>query len=253
MMEIRNGKTKRMIALLSQDSTLSLLQAMRNGGWTTTAELEPPSGLERSELVCRLDELASLGVVGTRDAGVRRWKLLEPRISLEVDLLSLPPGPGYILDVVRFYMNMLSNILGRCAEAGGPRLRSSVLDTLTGYRLSLPDRRRLLLQCLRRGTDAGPCLAALENRILAGELTDADLGWVRATYIAALRAVADRLKELVDDSTGKLIFRLSSRELGREGADLAGRFALLEGIPETYLKQVECPVTPIPARPIASY
>ncbi len=240
MMEIRNGKTKRMIALLSQDSTLSLLQAMRNGGWATSAELEAASGLARAELVSRLEELTALGVVGTRDAGVRIWRLLQPRISLEVDLLTLPPGPGYILDVVRFYIQLLTNITDRCSEVGGALLRSSALDTLTDFRLSLADRERVLLQCLRRGTEPGPCLAALENRILAGELADRDLAWVRATYIAALRALADRLKGCVDDSACKLIFRLSSRELLRECAALAERFALLEGFPQAYLKQVDC-------------
>lgn len=245
MMEIRNGKTKRMIALLAQDSTLSLLQAMRGQSWLGTEELESSVGLEREALVARLEALVSLGVVGTRDGGVRRWKLLQPRISLEVDLLTLPPGPGYILDVVRFYIRLLSGILGRCSEVGGPRLRAAVWDSLTQFRLSLPDRERDLLRCLRQGTELQPCLNALENRILAGGLTDADLGWVRATYIAALRAVADRLKALADDSAGKLIFRLSARELLREGGELAGRFALLEGIPETYLKQVEPNVAPI--------
>lgn len=242
MMEIRNGRTKRMIGLLAQDSTLSLLQGMRGGGWFSSAELEGPAGLERQELVSRLESLVSLGVVGTSDDGVRRWRLLQPRISLEVDLLTLPPGPGYILDVVRFYIRLLSNILGRCSEVGGTRLRSAVLESLTRFRLSLPDRERLLLHCLRRGTDLGPCLNALENRILAGELTDGDLGWVRATYLAALGAAADRLKALVDDSAGKLIFRLAARELLREGGELAERFALLQGIPKTYLKQVECSV-----------
>jgi hypothetical protein len=242
MMEIRNGKTKRMIALLAQDSTLSLLQAMRNGGWLASAELEPASGLEHHELVSRLETLVSLGVVGTRDCGARQWRLLQPRISLEVDLLSLPPGPGYILDVVRFYIRLLSNILDRCSEVGGARLRSAVWDSLTAHRLSLPDRERELLRCLRRGTQPEPCLRALENRILAGELRDADLEWVRATYLSALKAVADRLKALADDSAGKLIFRLSARELLVEGAGIAGRFALLEGIPEAYLKQVECSV-----------
>jgi hypothetical protein len=240
MMEIRNGKTKRMIALLAQDSTLSLLQAMRSGSWLSSAELESSVGLEREALVLRLEALVSLGVVGTRDDGVRRWKLLQPRISLEVDLLSLPPGPGYILDVVRFYLNLLSNILGRCSEVGGARLREAALDAITQLRLSLPDRERALLQCLRPGTGFGPCLHALENRILAGELTDGDLAWVRAAYVAALRAVADRLKVEVDDSAAKLIFRLAARELLRDGAELAERFALLEGIPPTYLKQVEC-------------
>jgi hypothetical protein len=242
MMEIRNGKTKRMIALLAQDSTLSLLQAMRAGSWLTSTELEMAVGLEREALVLRLEALVSMGVVGTRDDGVRRWKLLQPKISLEVDLLTLPPGPGYILDVVRFYLRLLSNILGRCSEVGGRDLRAAALDAITQARLSVPDRERALLQCLREGTELGPCLHALENRILAGELTDGDLDRVRATYIAALRAVADRLKGLVDDSAGKLIFRLAARDLLREGNELAERFALLEGIPLTYLKQVECAV-----------
>jgi len=240
MMEIRNGRTKRMIALLAQDSTLALLQAMRGGGWMPSAELEGPSGLAREELVSRLESLVSLGVVGTRDDGARLWRLLQPRISLEVDLVSLPPGPGYILDVVRFYIRLLSNILDRCTEAGGRRLRDAVWASLSQFRLSLPDRERLLLRCLREGTELRPCLDALENRILAGELTDNDLERVRATYLAALVAVAARLKALVDDSAGKLIFRLAARELLREGGELAGRFALLQGIPEAYLKQVEC-------------
>jgi len=240
MMEIRNGKTKRMIALLAKDRTLSLLQAMRSGNWLSSTELELAVGLEREELVFRLEELVSVGVVSTRDGDVRRWKLVQPRISLEVDLLSLPPGPGYILDVVRFYLRLLGNILGRCSEVGGRRLRQSALDALTQLRHSLPDRERLLLQCLREGTELRPCLDALEKRILAGELTDGDLARVRAIYLAALRAVADRLKGIVDDSACKLIFRLAARDLLRDGAELAGRFALLEGIPQTYLKQVEC-------------
>jgi hypothetical protein len=245
MMEIRNGKTKRMIALLAQDSTLSLLQAMRGGSWLSSAELEGACGLERNELVSRLESLLSLGVVGARDCGARQWRLLQPKISLEVDLLSLPPGPGYILDVVRFYIRLLSNILDRCSEVGGPRLRAAVWDSLSAFRLSLPDRERELLRCLRRGTELEPCLRALENRILAGELRDSDLEWVRATYLSALMAVADRLKALADSSAGKLIFRLSARELLREGGGLAGRFGLLEGIPEALLKQVECAVAPI--------
>ena len=242
MMEIRNGKTKRMIAQLAQDSTLSLLQAMRAGRWQDSAELEAAVGLDRVSLVSRLEALASLGIVGTRDAGVRHWKLLQPRISLEVDLLSLPPGPGYILDVVRFYLRLLSNILDRCSEVGGRALRASLLDAITLLRLSLPDRERCLLSCLRTGIEFGPCLHALENRILGGELRDSDLSWVRPTYIAALTAVTERIKGNVDDSSGKLIFRLAARDLLREGADLAERFALLEGIPQTYLKQVECTV-----------
>lgn len=241
MMEIRNGKTKRMIALLAQDSTLSLLQAMRATTWLSSAELQDAVGLEREELVLRLEALVSLGVVGTRDDGVRRWKLLQPRISLEVDLLSLPPGPGYILDVVRFYLRLLSNILARCSEVGGRGLRAAALDAIMQLRLAVPDQERALLWCLCNGIEFGPCLQDLENRILAGELRDSDLPWVRSTYIAALRAVADRLKGLVDDSAGKLIFRLAARDILHEGAELAGRFALLEGIPETFLKQVECP------------
>lgn len=242
MMEIRNGKTKRMIALLAQDSTLSLLQAMRSGKWLSSAELEAAVGLDRETLVSRLEALVSLGIVGTRDECIRHWRLLQPRISLEVDLLSLPPGPGYILDVVRFYLRLLSNILDRCSEVGGRALRASLLDAITLLRLSLPDRERCLLSCLRTGTEFGPCLRALENRILAGELQDNDLDRVRATYLAALTAVAERIKVLVDDSQGKLIFRLACRDLLREGGDLAERFALLEGIPKTYLKQVECTV-----------
>jgi len=243
MMEIRNGKTKRMIGLLAQDSTLALLQAMRAGRWLSSAELEAAVGLDRQTLVSLLEALVSLGIVGTRDAGVRHWKLLQPRISLEVDLRKLPPGPGYVLDVVRFYLRLLSNILGRCREVGGLGLQAAAFDTISQVRLSVTDRERALLACLRDGMDFGPCLRALENRILAGELRDSDLDWVRATYLTALCAVADRLKSIVDDSAGKLIFRLAARELLREGGELAERFALLDGIPQTYLKQVECAFT----------
>ena len=239
MLEIRNGRTKRMIALLAQESTLELLRALRPGGWYSLEELAGAVALDKELLRGRLRALEELGIVSSHEEGTVRFRLCNPRIRLEMDLRELPPGPGYILDVVRFYLRLLTNILDRCREVGGSSLQDDAREAIARMRLSLPDRERALLVCLREGTDLGGCLRALENRILAGELTDADLEWVRATYLATLRSVMDRLGALVDDSLGKLLFRLASRDLIREGADLAGRFSLLEGIPEKYLKQVE--------------
>ena len=92
MIEIRNGKTKRMIALLAQDSTLSLLQAMRGGSWLSCAELEPAVHLESEVLVSRLEALVSLGVVRTREDDVRRWRGLFQRLQIS--------GPALLVSLI---------------------------------------------------------------------------------------------------------------------------------------------------------
>ena len=238
MMEICNGKSKRMINLLARESTLALLREMRPGGWRTVTELAGASGIEPEYLGRTLAELTEMGVLDAREDTEPGYRLREPRITLCLDLREMPPGPGYILDVVRFYLVLLTNILERCKEVGGTSLQDEALDAIALVRASLPDGERGLLYCLRKGIEPRGCLSALENRILAGELGDNDLGWVRQIYLRTLGTVMDRVLGDMDDSTGKLLLRLSARQLLREGEDLVRRFALLEGVPERYLKQV---------------
>jgi hypothetical protein len=238
MMEICNGKSKRMIGLLARESTIALLRGMRPGGWLSSSELAALTGIEPRYLRRTLDELALMGILEATTAEPPAFRLKEPKLTLSLDLREIPPGPGYILDVVRFYIVLLTNIVGRCRETGGPALQDEALDAVAAARAALPDRERPLLACLRRGIDPRGCIAALEHRILAGELDDSDLGWVRDAYLGALRAVLDRVLSRLDDSTGRLLVRLSARQLLQEGEDLAGRFRLLEGIPEIYLRQV---------------
>ena len=239
MMEINNGKSKRMISLLARESTLALLRDMRPGGWCTLDELAGASAIEPGYLRRILEELIEIGVLeGAGAAGGPRYRLLQPRITLNLDLRELPPGPGYILDVVRFYLVLLSNLIERCKEAGGPALHAEALVSIAYVRSQLPEADKGLLYCLRQGIERSSCMAALEDRILAGELTDTDLGRVRQIYLLALRTLVDRLLARVDDSTGKLVLRLAARELLVQGDELVQRFDLLEGIPEKYLKQV---------------
>lgn len=238
MMEICNGKSKRMINLLARESTIALLREMRPGGWRTLAELAMASGIEPEYLGRTLGELTDMGVLEARQDAEPVYRLREPRITLCLDLREMPPGPGYILDVVRFYLILLANIIDRCKEVGGRSLQDEALDAIALLRASLPDSERSLLYCLRKGIEPRGCLSALENRILAGELDDTDLGRVRKIYLRTLRAVMDRVLGGLDDSAGKLLFRLSARELLLDGEDLVRRFALLEGVPERFLKQV---------------
>ncbi|MBM4249797.1 MAG: hypothetical protein FJ149_10285 [Euryarchaeota archaeon] len=253
MIEIRNGSQKRMIALLAQESTLDLLRAMGNGEWRSAGELSAAVPLDPELIGARLSALSELGVVRGRDDEVRRYRLARPVIRIDLDLRSVPPGPGYILDVVRFYVRLLANLLDRSHEAGGRPLRSAALQSIRLVRCSLPEEERFLLSCNQDGVETGPCLRSLERRIMAGELTDADLPRVREAFLRALGAVGDGLKGFVDDSTVKLVFRLAARELLRDGSGLAVRFGLLEGIPHSYLKQVECPAMAETERPVASY
>jgi hypothetical protein len=228
-----------MISLLARESTLAVLRNMRPGGWCTLDELAGASAIEPGHLHRILEELTEMGVLeGSGDDGGARYRLLQPRITLNLDLRELPPGPGYILDVVRFYLVLLSNLVERCKEAGGPALHAEALVSIAYVRAQLPDADKGLLHCLRRGIQRGQCMAALEDRIQAGELTDADIGRVRRIYLTALRTLVDRLLARVDDSTGKLLLRLAARELLVQGDELVHRFDLLEGIPEKYLKQV---------------
>ena len=239
MMEINNGKSKRMISLLARESTLAVLRDMRPGGWCTLGELAGTSAIEPGYLRRVLEELVEMGVLeGSGAGGGPRYRLLQPRITLSLDLRELPPGPGYILDVVRFYFVLLSNLIERCREAGGPALHTEALNSIALVRERLPDSDKGLLFCLRQGIERSACMAALEDRILAGDLTDADLGRVRQIYLSALRALVEGLLARVDESTGKLVLRLSARELLVQGDELVHRFDLLEGIPENYLKQV---------------
>jgi DNA-binding HxlR family transcriptional regulator len=239
MMEICNGKSKRMISLLARESTLALLLGMRPGGWMTAAELAVKSGIEPRYLLRTLNELAQMGVLEADEGAQQCFRLREPVVTLSLDLREIPPGPGYILDVVRFYLVLLTNIGERCKEIGGNSLQDEALDAIALKRSALPDRERVLLSCLRKGIDHRGCISALEHRILAGELGDSDLGWVRRVYLDALQAVMGNVLARLDDSTGKLLLRLSLRDLLRDGGDIVRRFALLEGIPDKYLKQVD--------------
>ena len=238
MMEICNGRSKRMISILARESTIALLREMRPGGWRTLGELAAASGIEPDYLRKTLSELVEMGVLDGRKFPEPGYRLLQPRITLSLDLREIPPGPGYILDVVRFYMVLLSNIIERCKEMGGMPLQEKALDAIAWARASLSDEKRVLLNCFRHGIDSRGCLSALENRILAGELKDPDMGWVRDAYLLTLRSVMERVLAHLDDSAGKLMLRLATRQILREGEELVSRFALLEGIPERYLKQV---------------
>jgi len=239
MMEICNGKSKRMISLLARESTLALLRGMRPGGWKTARELSVQSGIEPQYLVRTLNELADMGVLDAGEGAEPVFRLREPKVTLSLDLREIPPGPGYILDVVRFYLVLLTNIVERCKEIGGTSLQDEALDAIALERAALQDGERVLLACLRKGIDHRGCLSGLEHRILAGEFKDSDLGWVRRVYLDTLQAVMRGVLARLDDSTGKLLLRLSARQLLRDGEDLVRRFELLEGIPDKYLKQVD--------------
>ena len=238
MMEICNGKSKRMISLLARESTIALLREMRPGGWRTPGELAAGSGIEPDYLRKTLSELAQMGVLDARELPEPGYRLLQPRITLCLDLREIPPGPGYVLDVVRFYTMLLSNILERCKEVGGRPLQEEAQDVIALERASLSDERRVLLNCFRHGIDSRGCLSALENRILAGELNDSDMGWVRGEYLKTIRSVMKMVLARLDDSAGKLLMRLATRQILLDGGELVARFALLEGVPERYLKQV---------------
>jgi hypothetical protein len=238
MIEINNGKTKKLMGLLAQDETLAIMRAMRTARWYTAAELSefarmPPLSAEQ-----KLCELSELGIMERAEGQPVKYKLLHRRIQLNVDVREIPPGPGYILDVVRFYNHLLTCILDRTREAGGEPASEKLLSTFARVRSALPERERQLLMCVGTSVDFMPCLERLEMRIMEGKMSDDDVCWVRKTYLRTLQAIIEMLESTLDETMAKLVFRLAAREPIMESRDLVTKFALLDAIPENYVRLV---------------
>ena len=238
MIEINNGKTKKLMGLLAQDETLAIMRAMRTARWYTAAELSDLARMPSPSAELKLHELSELGIMERVEGPPVRFKLLHRRIQLNVDVREIPPGPGYILDVVRFYNHLLNGILYRTLEAGGEPASEELFATFARVRSSLPEKERQLVMCVGTSVDFLPCLERLEMKIMEGNLSDGDVGWVRDAYLRTLHAIIEMLESTLDETLVKLVFRLAVREPIMESGDLVTKFSLLEAIPENYIRLV---------------
>jgi hypothetical protein len=158
----------------------------------------------------------------------------QPKSIESVPAQQTVPDDTTVREVAQFYIVFLWSVAKRQEDIRGLKLQDSISEAVDSLICSLPENEQWILpdDWLR----PEEYLSSIYDRLASGNVPA--LENVKNIYIRVLHELRMRLEQHLDGSTVKLLFRLAARDTMREREQFARKYSLLEGIPESYLKQL---------------
>ena len=118
------------ISLLSGEHSLSILRALRDGGWHLSSGVARSIGIHITTASKFLQRFAELGLVERRahDSRTFEYRLRSPRLRFEVDL---GDESGPVREVIDFYVAYFHSLFERIRMFGAPAIQTEMEHRLT--------------------------------------------------------------------------------------------------------------------------
>jgi len=235
-------RQEEVLCALAKQNTIPILREMNKNGWYSLENLADRLSMDTHVLERDLMTLQKIRLIERRfnNGGANRWEYKLIRDLPEIDIQALLEKESHAHDALRFYNRLVFGILGKAAEFDrslhrrlleatrstrcenllGLRLLST-LDVEGGYDITMVRLSELLGSGLFDGIDEQKAMYAVKN-----------------AYLAVIHSLIEVLNDHVDQGVAKLILRTSSRDMLIDGGWLVEKFALLQGVPTTYFRQV---------------
>jgi len=191
------------VLLLSGDHSLGILKVMRDGQWHLSSEVAHHLNIHITTASKFLQGLADLGVVERRahDARTSEYKLVSPRLRLEVDLAD---DVGPLREAVDFYVTYFQVLFEGIRRLGWPSVETEMQHRLT--------------------TDHQELRAAIFQEMIAG--SNGGLDRLRDLIAAVHRDLWGICSQSLGRSTAERVFQRALREAVGTHPDLAVRCGL---------------------------
>jgi DNA-binding transcriptional ArsR family regulator len=139
------------ISILSGEHSLSILRALRDGGWHLSSEVARSLDIHITTASKFLQRLGELGLVEQRphDSRTSEYRLRSSRFRFEVDLAD---DAGPLREVVDFYVAYFHSLFDRIRTFGSPGIEGEMEHRLTTDHQEL---RKAVFDQMIAGTDGG--------------------------------------------------------------------------------------------------
>lgn len=139
------------ISLLSGEHSLSILRALRDGGWHLSSQIARSIGIHITTASKFLQRFAELGLVERRphDSRTFEYRMRSPRLRFEVDLAD---ESGPLREVIDFYVAYFHSLFDRIRTFGAPAIQTEMEHRLTTDHQEL---RKAVFEQMITGTEGG--------------------------------------------------------------------------------------------------
>jgi hypothetical protein len=140
-------------------------------------------------------------------------------------------------EIVQFYLSFLSGVAKRQEDIKGVSLQYEIIKALESIADSLPADDKLLVPTVIWWQLPEPFIFVVDTQKTSERYPMTRIDRVKDFYNQVISELIGRLHGQLDESIVRLLFRLAARDALQHWEYLATRYALFEGIPETYLRQ----------------
>jgi len=139
------------IDLLSGEYSITILKALRDGGWHLSSEVARSLRIHITTASKFLQRFADLGLVERRahDARTFEYRLRSPRLHFEVDL---DDDTGPLREVIDFYVAYFHSLFERIRYFGTPAIQTEMEHRLT---MDHQELRRAVFEQMVGGSEGG--------------------------------------------------------------------------------------------------